>query len=317
MIVILLQSRINIETSLNMKKSFIRTVVLAVMLCALTVFTSCGNKNTENAVAAAPTAEQFEPDARFASIDTLVDVMTKSLSVHSTEELVAHFDAQAAAMKSYWYLNHKGDDESRIDEDVCNDLKVLADSLSGGSTVDMEQSNEITCAIARYLTAKEYCNNHIENSLYQAEMQDWLLLEDELQAFYTDLAQLANWGGTISRVTGSGALSFLAQARQEDYSKLKKGSNFADEEDMTTEEARTNLIQELEDAKSLEDDMGAGDDFNKTLENMRLHADKAVELLDKWLASRVKLCEAEGIPTKHNANLVAKLGQRIMELIEG
>ena len=74
--------------------------------------------------------------------------MTKSLSVHSTDELVAHFDTQAAAMKSYWYLNHKEGDESRIDEDVCNDLKVLADSLSGGSTVDMEQSNEITCAIA-------------------------------------------------------------------------------------------------------------------------------------------------------------------------
>ena len=86
-----------------MKKSFISTVVLAVILCALTVFTSCGNKNTENAVAAAPTTEQFEPDARFASIDTLVDVMTKSMSVHSTDELVAHFDAQAAAMKSYWY----------------------------------------------------------------------------------------------------------------------------------------------------------------------------------------------------------------------
>ena len=300
-----------------MKKSFISTVVLAVMLCALTVFTSCGNKNNENAVTAAPTSEQFEPEARFASIDTLVDVMTNNQSVHSTDELEALFDTQAAAMKSYWYMNHKGGDESRIDEDVCNDLKALADSLSGGSTVDMEQSNEITCAIARYLTAKEYCNNHIKNSLYQAEMHDWLLLEDELQAFYTDLAQLANWGGSISRVTGSGALSFLAKARQDDYSKLKKGSNFADEQDMTIEEARANLIQELEDAKSLEDDMGAGDDFNKTLESMRLHADKVVELLDKWLASRVQLCEAEGIPTKHNAHLVAKLGQRIMELIEG
>ncbi len=300
-----------------MKKSFIGTVVLTGMLCALAVFTSCGNKNTENAEAVAPTTEQFEPDARFASIDTLVNAMTQILSDHSTDDLVAHFGTQAAAMKSYWYMNHKGGDESRIDEDVCNDLKVLADSLSGGSTVDMEQSNEITCAIARYLTAKEYCNNHVKNSLYKAEMNDWLLLEDELQAFYTDLAQLANWGGTISRVTGSGALSFLAKVRQEDYSKLNKGSSFADEQDMTIEEARTNLIQELEDAKSLEDDMGAGDDFNKTLESMRLHADKVVELLDKWLASRKQLCEAEGIPAKHNAHLVAKLGQRIMELIEG
>ena len=300
-------------------EKIMRTNVLGtiVLLCMLAVFTSCGSKTTGNTNVKESTVEQFEPDTRFATIDTLADFMTQNLFDHTTDELVAHVDTQAAAMKSYWYLNHKGGDESRIDEDVCNDLKVLADSLSGGSTVDMEQSNEITCAIARYLTAKEYCNNHIKNSLYQAEMHDWLLLEDELQAFYTDLAQLANWGGSISRVTGSGALSFLAKVRQEDYSKLKKGSSFADEEEMTVEEARTNLIQELEDAKSLEDDMGAGDDFNKTLESMRLHADKVVGLLDKWLASRVQLCEAEGIPTKHNAHLVAKLGQRIMELIEG
>ena len=300
-----------------MKKRFFGTVVLTGMLCVLAGFTSCGNKSTENAEAAAPAAEQFEPDARFASIDTLVDVMTRILSDHSPDELVAHFENQANAVKSYWYMNHKGGDESRIDEDVCADLKALADSLSDGSTVDMMESAEITCAIARYLTAKEYCNEHIKNSLYQVEMHDWLLLEEELQAFYTDLAQLANWGGTISRVTGSGALSFLAEVRQDDYSKLKKGSSYADEEEMTIKEARTNLIQELEDAKSLEDDMGAGDDFKKTLESMRLHADKVVELLDKWLASRIQLCEAENIPTKHNAHLVSKLGQYAMELIEG
>ena len=300
-----------------MKKSFICTVVLTGMLCVLAVFMSCGNKTTENANVPVPTPEQFEPDARFASIDTLVDVMTKILSDHSTDELVAHFENQAAAIKSYWYMNHKGGDESRIDEDVCEDLKALADSLSDGSTVDMVESAEITCAIARYLTAKEYCDNHSKNSLYQVEMHDWLLLDDELQAFYVDLAQLANWGGTISRVTASGALSFLAKARQEDYSKLKKGSSFADEKDMTIKEARTNLIQELEDAKSLEDEMGEGDDFKNVLEDMRLRADKVIELLDKWLASRIQLCEAEGIPTKHNAHLVSKLSQRVMELIEG
>lgn len=300
-----------------MKKSFIGTIVLTGMLCVLAVFTSCGNKNKENIEVPAPTSEQFEPDAKFASIDTLVDVMTKVLSDHSLDELVAHFDTQEAAMKSYWYMNHKGGDESRIDEDVCGDLKALADSLSGGSTVDMMQSAEITCAIARYLTAKEYCGEHIKNTLYQVEMHDWLLLEEELQHFYIDLAQLANWGGTISKVTASGALSFLAQARQDDYNKLKKGSSYANEQDMTTTEARTNLLQELEDAKSLEDDMGAGDDFKKVLEDMRLRADKVVELLDKWLASRVQLCEAENIPTKHTAQLISKLGQRVMELIEG
>ena len=300
-----------------MKKSLICTVVLTGMLCVLTVFTSCGNQNTENAVTAQQTSDQFEPEARFASIDTLADFMTQNLSDNTLDELAARFENQAAAIKSYWYMNHKGGDESRIDEDVCADLTALADSLSGGSTVDMEESAEISCAIAKYLVAKEYCDQHIENSLYQAEMRDWLLLEDELQAFYTDLAQLANWGGSISRVTASGALSFLAKARQGDYSKLKKGSSFADEEEMTVEEARTNLIQELEDAKSLEDDMGQGDDFKKVLEDMRSRADKVVELLDKWLASRKQLCEAEGVPEKHNAHLVYQLSQRVMELIEG
>ena len=86
---------------------------------------------------------------------------------------------------------------------------------------------------------------------------------------------------------------------------------------MTVEEARTNLIQELEDDKSLEDDMGQGEDFKKVLEDMRSRADKVVELLDKWLASRKQLCEAEGVPAKHNAHLVYQLGQRVMELIEG
>ena len=139
-----------------MKKSLICTVVLTGMLCVLAVFTSCGNKNSENAETAAPTSEQFEPEARFASIDTLVDFMTKNLSDHSTDELVARFENQAAAIKSYWYMNHKGADESRIDEDVCADLTALADSLSGGRTVDIEESSEIAFAIAKYLVAKKY-----------------------------------------------------------------------------------------------------------------------------------------------------------------
>ena len=113
------------------------------------------------------------------------------------------------------------------------------------------------------------------------------------------------------------SLASLAEARQEDYSQLKKGGNFAGSEEMTISEARTNMIQELEDAKSLEDDLVDDEDFRETLKNMRDHADKVVELLDKWLESRSKLCEAEGIPESHTAHLVAQLGQRIMEMIEG
>lgn len=300
-----------------MKKSFIRTVVLTSMLCVLAVFTSCGNKNTENAEATAPTSEQFEPDARFASIDSLVAFLTENPADETLDGFVKSFDTQAAAIKSYWYLNHKGEDESRLVETVCGDLKVLTDSLSGGSTFDMMQSNLIDGAVSHYLTAKDYCGQNGENPLYQDEMRDWLILEKELSGFYTDLASLANWGGSIVNITSSGALAHVAKARQEDYSQLKKGGKFADSESMTISEARANFIQELEDAKSLEDEMGAGDEFNKTLESMRLHADKVVELLDKWLESRAKLCEAEGVPESHTAHFIAKLGQRIMELIEG
>lgn len=299
-----------------MRKSFLSTVVLAGMLCVLAVFASCDNKNTAGTEAQA-TEEQFEPDARFASIDTLVDVLTQKLNDNSLDELVNRFDSQLGAMKSYWYLNHKGGDESRIDEDVCSDLTALADSLSGGNTFDMMRSNNINCAVSRYLTAQDYCKNYRENPLYQAEMSDWLKLEEELSGFYCDLASLANWGGSIVNITSSGAVAYVAKTRQKDYSQLKKGGNFAGSEGMTISEARTNLIQELEDAKSLEDDMDAGEDFKTTLNNMRGHADKVVELLDKWLESRAKLCEAEGIPESHTAHLVAQLGQRIMELIEG
>ena len=299
-----------------MRKSFFGTVVLAGMMCVLAVFASCDNKNTAGTEAQA-TEEQFEPDVRFASLDSVFLVMVDDLSDKTVDELVYHFETKSLAVKSYWFLNHKGGDKSQMDKDVCSELKAMADSLSGGSTADMMTSGIISSAIARYLMTKEYVNNYSKNPLYQAEMNDWLVLEDELKNFYCDLAELANWGGSITKVTSANALAFLAEARQEDYSQLKKGGNFAGSEGMTISEARANLIQELEDAKSLEDDMGAGEDFKTTLKNMRGHADKVVELLDKWLESRTKLCEAEGVPESHTAHLVAQLGQRIMEMIEG
>ena len=290
------------------------------LLCVLSVFPSCGNKDKAvNDTPALETAEQFEPDGRFATIDSLVAFLTENPTDETLDGFVKSFENQAAAIKSYWYLNHKGEDESRLDETVCGDLKTLTDSLSGGSTFDMMQSNLIDGAVSHYLTAKDYCGQYSENPLYQDEMRDWLNLEKELSGFYINLASLANWGGSIVNITSSGALAYLAQNRQEDYCQLKKGGKFADSESMTISEARADFIQELDDAKSLEviDDIPNVDEFKNTLNDMKQHADKVVVLLDKWLESRAKLCEAEGIPESHTAHFIAKLGRRIMELIEG
>ena len=50
---------------------------------------------------------------------------------------------------------------------------------------------------------------------------------------------------------------------------------------------------------------------------MREHADKVAALLDKWIASRAALCQAEGIPEGHTARLIAQLSRLVMEIIEG
>lgn len=299
-------------------EKIMRTNVLGtiVLLCMLAVFTSCGSKTTGNTNVKESTVDQFEPDPRFATIDTLVYVLTETLSDSSLNELEQHYEEQSLAMKSYWYLNHKGGDESRIDEDVCNDLKVLADSLSGGSTFDMMQSCQIACAVARYLTAKDYCCNYSKNPLYQAEMRDWLVLEEELQEFYCTLASLANWGGSIVTITTSSAMAELAEARQADYAQLTKDGHHAGDEGMTTNEARANLIQEMEDAKSLEDDQ-TDKEYTEAVMKLCKSCDKVTMLLDKWLKSRNKLCEAEGIPESHTAQFIAQLSQLIMEYIEG
>ena len=304
-----------------MNKKFYGILMLVLMLVtAAFSFSSCGNKG-EGTEASTATDEQFQPDSMFASIDTLADFMVADLindSIDNTlEQLEKRFERISAAVQSYWVLNHKDEDQAKMNETVAQDLKTLTDKLDGGSTVDMMMSGTITCAMERYLTANDYCKLYRENPLYQAEMRDWLLLEDELQEFYIDLAQLANWGGTISKVTSSGSMAFLATARHNDYSQLKKGGNFADGEGMTIAEARANLIQELEDAKSLEDDLVDEEDYRNMLKDLRERADKVVVLLDKWLESRNKLCDAESIPESHTANLIAKMGTEIMELIEG
>ena len=294
------------------------------MLCLLGTFLSCRGEK-ENKVAAnaqeATTADAFEPDMRFASIDSLVDYMMEEFSSKTVDEFVNRYEQQAVAVKSYVLLNHKGEDTDHWDEVVFRDLQALADSLSGGSTFDMVMSGRIERGMSHYLIAKDYCEQYSENPLYQAEMRDWLALEDELGSFYVNLAYLANWGGTIAHVTSSGSLAYMAEERQKDYCQLKKDGHFANSESLTIAEARADFIQELADAKSLDsamdDEMYDGEGYRETLKEMCEHADRVTILLDKWLASRAQLCKAEGVPDSHTAHLIAVLGTRIMELIEG
>ena len=58
-------------------------------------------------------------------------------------------------------------------------------------------------------------------------------------------------------------------------------------------------------------------DFNKTLNNMRQAGDELIPLLDKWLATRAKIAEAESIPEAHTAHVIQSMAQQIQELIEG
>lgn len=292
------------------------------MLCLLATFLSCNGTNKATANAPAPaTAAVFEPDVRFASIDSLADFIMEEFSAKTVDEFVNRYEQQTVAVKSYGLLNHKGEDNSRLDETVCSDLQALADSLSGGSTMDMVMCGRIERAISHYLIAKDYCEKYSGNPLYQAEMRDWLALEDELGNFYVNLAYLANWGGSIAHVTSSGSLAYMAEVRQKDYCQLKKGGQFANSELLTIAEARADFIQELADAKSLDDAMADelydGEGYRETLKDMRGHADRVAVLLDTWLDSRAKLCAAQGIPDDHTAHFIAVLGTRIMELIEG
>ena len=294
----------------------------ALMLCLLATFLSCNGTNKATANAPAPaTAAVFEPDVRFASIDSLADFIMEEFSAKTVDEFVNRYEQQTVAVKSYGLLNHKGEDNSRLDETVCSDLQVLADSLSGGSTMDMVMCGRIERAISHYLIAKDYCEKYSGNPLYQAEMRDWLALEDELGNFYVNLAYLANWGGSIAHVTSSGSLAYMAEVRQKDYCQLKKGGQFANSELLTIAEARADFIQELADAKSLDDAMADelydGEGYRETLKEMCGHADRVAVLLDTWLDSRAKLCAAQGIPDDHTAHFIAVLGTRIMELIEG
>ena len=299
-----------------MKRKLFSTIVLVGIMNVAVGFAACENQKKAVTETTA-TAEQFEPDSRFASIDTLaVYMLDRQREIIENENLTDFYQSVSSAMKSYWYINHKDDDKNNVTKTVCHDLTVLADSLSDGSTWDMTQSGEIRGAISRYLTAQNYFDSHQQNPLYQKEMNAWIELENKLLDFYGGLTQVANWSGSIVNVIQGGNISAVADARWQDYSQLIQGGKFASCE-LSINDARTELIQEINDAKSLEDGLVDEEDYRNTLNDMRKAGDELIPLLDKWLETRAKLSESEGIPEAHTAHVIEFMAQRIQVLIEG
>lgn len=283
---------------------------ICLMMCVAFCSASCANSGKP-----AETAQTGEEIGNVTSLDDLLSLMVNDLNEEKDlDGYVNAYERLTAAIKSYWQLNHQNEDEANMVNTVFGELKALADSLGGGSTVDMVQSGEISCAMHRYETASEYCGKYRDNPLYQEEMRDWMQLEKGLNDFYSNLAQVAYWQGSIVNVIISGSMSNIADLRQQDYSQLFKGGKAA-ECPMPIAEARTNLIQEINDARSVENPDGS-EEFEKTLKALNESGDKVVELLDKWLASRNKLCESLGIPESHTAAMIDSFSRRIMEIIE-
>ena len=293
---------------------FYISVFSVMMLCLAASFSACGNKTSS-----AQADEQVATDSKFANLDAVADFMTQDLTDNSTPEMLeVNYKSLTDAITSYWTLNHKGEDQSQMTEVVFNELKAKADKLGEGSTLEMMESGSISSAMSRYFTAKEYCEKYKDNPLYQAEMGDWLKLEQKLNDFYGGVIQLANWDGSIVKVLAAAKQAAVAECRQQDYSQLHKDGKFA-ECGMSTSAARTNLIEEMNDAKSLDEgaDVSNPEEYKRVYNEMCQSADEIVKLMDQWLASRAKLCEAEGIPENHTAALIEQLSQLLMECIEG
>lgn len=291
------------------------STILLVALCCTISMPSCANSSKQES---SDSVEQQDAGTAI-SRDSLVTLMLDDLrGIDDLGKYNEMYERQSAAIKSYWIGSHQGEDQARMNETVFNEFNSLTDSLGGGSTVDMMQSGEIMCAMYRYLTASEYCGKYRDNSLYQEEMRDWLQLENGLNEFYSNLAQVAYWRGSIVNVIISGTMCSLAEARHADYLQLHKEGKFA-ESSMSITEARTNLIQEITDARSVEGvDESEEDfkDFERVLTALNKSGDHVVGLLDKWLVSRNKLCESLGVPESHTASLIDLFSRRIQEIIE-
>ena len=298
---------------MNHGRMIIFSTILLVALCCTISLPSCAT-NSGKQESPDPVEQQ---DAETAiSRDSLETLMLNDLrGIDDLGKYTEMYERQSAAIKSYWMGSHQGEDQAQMAETVFNEFKSLADSLGDGSTVDMMQSGEIMCAMYRYLTASEYCGKYQDNPLYQEEMRDWLKLEKGLNEFYSNLAQVAYWQGSIVNVIISGTMGTLADARHTDYLQLYKGGKFA-ESSMPINEARTNLIQEITDARSVEVEADADEGFKQVLTALNESGDRVVELLDKWLVSRNKLCESLGVPESHTASLIDLFSRRIQEIIE-
>lgn len=298
-----------------MKKNrlfFVLTLLLPVMCYAVSL-TSCAGSGKQEV---SNNTEQALQDAgSVISRDSLVTLMLSDLNgIDGLEKYTGMFERLTGAIKSYWNGHDQNEVQSKMTETVFGELKSLTDSLGGGSTMDMVQSGELTCAMHRYQTASEYCGKYSDNPLYQEEMRDWLQLENGLNDFYSNLAQVAYWRGSIVNVIISGTMSSIANARLADYLQLFKEGKFA--ESSTINEARANLIQEINDARSLEIEDGTDEELKNTVKALNESGDRVVELLDKWLVSRNKLCESLGVPESHTASLINTFSTRIQEIIE-
>ena len=295
-------------------RTILVSTILMVVMCLAISTTSCGTSGKqEKSVTDVPAVQDA---GSVISSDSLVTLMLNDLSgIDDLEKYMGMYDRQTAAITSYWNQSHKGEDPSQMVKTVFGEFQLLADSLAGSSTMDMVESGELECAMSRYQTASEYCGKYRDNPLYRDEMCDWIQLENELNTFYCNLAQVAYWRGSIVNVIISGAMRNLAKKRLADYLQLFKGGKFA-EFPMPIAEARANLIQEINDARSLEVEDGSDEDLNNTFKALNESGDRVVELLDKWLVSRNKLCESLGVPESHTAWLIDQFSSRIQEIIE-
>ena len=286
------------------KTIFISTFVLAA-LCL-----SCSQSTSEN------NGQAGQDAGMVVSMDSLVSLMLNDLNgIEDLNNYAEMFERQTTAMTSYWNQNNKEVDPSQMVNTVFGELQMRADSLSGGSTMDMVESGELRCAMSRYQTANDYFGKYRDNPLYQEEMRDWLQLEKGLNDFYSNLAQVAYWRGSIVNVIISGAMADVATSRMDDYSQLFKDGKFA-ECPMSVSEARTNLIEEINGARSVESENEGDEEFAKTVKALNESGDKVVALLDKWLASRNKLCESLGIPESHTSALIEHFTSQIQRIIE-
>ena len=291
------------------KTIFISTFVLAA-LCLVIGLNSCSKSASEN------NGKAGQDAGVVVSMDSLVSLMLDDNNgVEDLDNYAKMFERQTAGMMSYWNQIHKDVDPSQMVETVFGEIQTLADSLSGGSTMDMVESGELKCAMSRYQAANEFFGKHSDNSLYQEEIRDWLQLEKGLNDFYCNLAQVAYWRGSIVNVIISGAKADVATSRQEDYSQLFKDGKFA-ECPMSISEARTNLIEEINGARSMEWENDGDEEFANVVKALNESGDKVVALLDKWLASRNKLCQSLGIPESHTSALIERFSSRIQQIIE-